>query len=207
MSHQDRLVEFHRTISGQLNARLEESPRFFWVLVAVTSGYGYVLWNCNTIQSISQRRLLVLLVSCLSYSTVLWASWYLAALGYAFRFLQNSQHCIERALGWSPDYVPIGDAGENTGEPPQNIASCADIFWLLPGIYHAHAGGLCAFLTLLCVAFGWQLWDRWKHCGAIIFSFGLWAGGLLFIAAINWHYLRKFRRKRRNPSAILKLEG
>src|SRR5260370_28970020 len=41
----ERLAGFHQTISEQLNARLAESPRFFWVLVAVSAAYGYVLWH------------------------------------------------------------------------------------------------------------------------------------------------------------------
>ncbi len=45
MSKRDELATFHQTISKQLNARLEESPRFFWALVVVSTGYGYVLWN------------------------------------------------------------------------------------------------------------------------------------------------------------------
>ena len=45
------------------------------------------------------------IASLLSYVAVLWASWYLAALGYAFRYLQYGQHCIEQALGWDA-YVP-----------------------------------------------------------------------------------------------------
>lgn len=38
-----RLATFHQTISEQLNARLSESPKFFAVLVVVSTGYGYVL--------------------------------------------------------------------------------------------------------------------------------------------------------------------
>src|SRR5713101_2090467 len=123
----DRLAGFHRTISDQLNARLVESPRFFWALVVVSAGYGYVL----TKPELDQNATVFNLASALSYISVLWASWYLAALGYAFRFLQNGQHCIERALRWNP-YVPA------PGEPPDGWC---DAFWLLPGIYHAHAAG------------------------------------------------------------------
>jgi hypothetical protein len=45
MGCRDQLAGFHKTISEQLNARLAESPRFFWALVVVSTGYGYVLWN------------------------------------------------------------------------------------------------------------------------------------------------------------------
>ena len=38
----DLLAGFHRTLSDQLNARLSESPRFFWVLVVVCIGLGYL---------------------------------------------------------------------------------------------------------------------------------------------------------------------
>src|SRR5208337_3078307 len=143
MDDKGRLAGFHQTISQQLNARLEESPRFFWALVAISTGYGYVLWG--TSQAEQCQHLLVLIgAGALSYAAVLWASWYLAALGYAFRFLQNSQHCIEHALRWRPNCVPVGDnVGEGAGAPPQaNGPQPRVIFWLLPGIYHAHAGGL-----------------------------------------------------------------
>ena len=103
----DQLAGFHQTISQQLNARLAESPRFFWALVVVSTGYGYVLWNVAnaTKQDEPELRPVLILASLLSYVAVLWASWYLAALGYAFRYLQSGQHCIEHALGWDA-YVP-----------------------------------------------------------------------------------------------------
>lgn len=76
----------------------------------------------------------------LSWMAVIWASWYLAGLDYAFRFLQNCQHSIEHALGWNPNYVPRGESGRGTGEPPES--NWRYPFWLLPGIYHAHAAAL-----------------------------------------------------------------
>jgi hypothetical protein len=118
MDQPDRLAGFHLTISEQLNARLAESPRFFWALVAVSTGYGYVLWNLR-LQSEPDRTFLFTLASSLAYFAVLWASWYLAALGYAFRFLQNSQHCMEHALQWDnlgPRPIP-----RQPGEPPSPI--------------------------------------------------------------------------------------
>jgi hypothetical protein len=37
------LAQFHHTISEQLDSRLSESPKFFGLLVIVSTGYGYVL--------------------------------------------------------------------------------------------------------------------------------------------------------------------
>lgn len=80
------LAEFHHTISEQLNARLSESPKFFGLLIVVSTAYGYVLSK----PELSAQKELFVLASLLSYVAVLWASWYLAALGYAFsRLLKN----------------------------------------------------------------------------------------------------------------------
>ena len=67
------LAQFHHTISEQLNARLSESPKFFGLLVLVSTGYGYVL---------SEPKLckLIPLATGLSLAATVWASWYLAAL-------------------------------------------------------------------------------------------------------------------------------
>jgi hypothetical protein len=111
----NRLVQFHHTISEQLNARLSESPKFFGLLIVVSTGYGYVLSN----NKLCNHGKLLVLASGLSYAAVLWACWYLAALGYAFRFLQYSQHQIERTLEWSPDFVLPHEKGRIVGEPPQ----------------------------------------------------------------------------------------
>ena len=146
----EQLAGFHQTISEQLNARLAESPRFFWALVVVSTGYGYVLWN---VANDPKPGLFMMLgiASLLSYVAVLWASSYLAALGYAFRYLQNIQHCIEHALEWDI-YGPRRNP-RKPGEPPARYWWCLDIFWLLPGIYHAHVGGLVAFLAIIILAF------------------------------------------------------
>jgi hypothetical protein len=144
-SEADRLAAFHHTVSEQLNARLVESPRFFWALVAVSAGYGYVLTS-----PLADRPLIFNLTASLAYIAILWASWYLAALGYAFRFLQNAQHCIERALKWN-HYAPT------PGEPPDGLCHT---LWLLPSIYHAHAGGLIAFLVAVSVAFCAHWWPN-----------------------------------------------
>lgn len=194
MSESDRLAEFHRIISDQLNARLAESPRFFWALVVVSTGYGYVLWNGMSVQeqAIPEGHTIVKLASILAFVTILWASWYLAALGYAFRFLQNSQHCIEHALGWSK-YVP------EYGVPPTNLTRYSDAFWLLPGIYHAHVFGLCIFLSIVV---GTSAWQWWPSCIAMLVHLFVLAIGLVFIFHINIHYLRKFLKRMRSPESV-----
>jgi hypothetical protein len=194
MDAKDRLVEFHRIISDQLDARLAESPRFFWALVVVSTGYGYVLWNemSDPAQALSGRHVVVKLASILAYFTILWASWYLAALGYAFRFLQNCQHCIERALGWD-HYAP------EQSVPPATVARFRDSFWLLPGIYHGHVFGLCLFLVIVLIASAFR-W--WPNCFAIFLHFIFLVLGLVFIHRINVHYVRRFRARRKDPDTI-----
>jgi hypothetical protein len=133
---------------GLIYSRLSESPKFFGLLVVVSTGHGYVLSS----PLLYKQKEVFFLASLLSYAAVLWASWYLAALGYAFRFLQNSQHRIENALGWNPKYVPGSEEDRMTGQPPQwpprTFRRSIDAFWLLPGIYHAHAASLAVFLIL-----------------------------------------------------------
>lgn len=198
MDNKDRLAGFHHTISEQLNARLEESPRFFWVLVAVSTGYGYVLWNLPPQNQ--QTSVLFLVSSVLAYLAVLWASWYLAALGYAFRYLQNSQHCMEHALGWDnlgPQGIP-----RESGKPPAAIKRCGDLFWMLPGIYHAHAFGLTGFLGIVVLAICWQI----RQCHGVYWAsfagLALFGFGVGFIICINVHYVRMFRGKWRNPESV-----
>jgi hypothetical protein len=191
----ERLAQFHHTISEQLNARLAESPKFFGLLIVVSTGYGYVLSTPH----LSEQAEVFVLASFLSYATVLWSIWYLAALGYAFRFLQNSQHLIERALGWSPAYVPGPEDGRMSGEPPEPIKILKS-FWLLPGIYHAHAAGLSVFLLIICGAFWFRAGQRWPfHWLAPVISLIAVSLGLFWIFWINRYYLKKFKRKRRNP--------
>jgi hypothetical protein len=72
------LAGFHHTISEQLNSRLSESPKFFGLLVVISTGYGYVLSRDSPCK-------LILPATVLALAATLWASWYLAALGYAFR--------------------------------------------------------------------------------------------------------------------------
>jgi hypothetical protein len=79
------LAGFHHTISEQLDSRLSESPKFFGLLVVVSTGYGYVLSGQSSPKLLLPATLLAL-------AATFWASWYLAALGYAFRFLQFGQH-------------------------------------------------------------------------------------------------------------------
>jgi len=167
------LAQFHHTISEQLNARLSESPKFFALLVVVSTGYGYVL---------SEPKLckLVPLATWLSLAATLWASWYLAALGYAFRFLQNIQHRIEDAVEWN-GYAPI------SGEPP-TLTNPLHWYWLLPGIYHAHVAGLSALFVLICFT---GLTGYRRFAVSLI--------GVFVIALSNLYYLRKFKRKRLDP--------
>jgi hypothetical protein len=170
MDEKELLAQFHHTISEQLNARLSEGPKFFGLLVIVSTGYGYVL-------SRPELGRFVALATYLSLAAVLWAGWYLAALGYAFRFLQNSQHRIERALGWN-QFVPA------SGEPPKSLVNPLKWFWLLPGIYHPHAAGLSFFFVLVCVtAFA----GRKGVAVSVI--------GISTIALVNLYYLKKFKEK------------
>ena len=193
----DHLAIYHQTISQQLNARLEESPRFFWALVVVSTGYGYVLWDVTRGSKPTQPELPVIFIiaSLLSFFAVLWASWYLAALGYAFRYLQNIQHCIEHRLGWNI-YGPEGSS------PPTNIRRCSDIFWLLPGIYHAHKCGLVLFLVIIISAFSLYSSRLWGVCCSLLLGFASLFTGIGFIIYINWHYLRKFKKHRKDPATI-----
>ena len=175
-----------------------ESPKFFGLLIIVSTGYGYVL---SSAQLVSHRGLFSL-ASLLAYASILWASWYLAALGYAFRFLQNTQHCIEHKLGWDM-YTP-----SQTGKPPCSGKSFRSAFWLLPGIYHAHAAGLAALLAVICAVFGWYAWGHWngwQRCLLVILSFILAAAGLLWIYRWNRHYLTKFCKKRRDPDDCISI--
>ena len=166
------LAQFHHKISEQLNARLSESPRFFGLLVIVSTGYGYVLSKPELSRFVS-------LATLLSLAATLWASWYLAALGYAFRFLQNAEHRIEHALEWSPKYVP------DSGDPPKSLTNPLAWFWLLPGIYHAHAAGLSLFFVLVCAT---------GIAGCKRFAVAI--GGVSVMALMNLYYLKKFNGKR-----------
>jgi len=168
------LAQFHHTISEQLNARLSESPKFFGLLVLVSTGYGYVL---------SEPKLckLVPLATGLSLATAVWASWYLAALGYAFRWLQNVQHRIEAELGWNR-YPP------KAGKPPKSLINPLKWYWLLPGIYEAHAAGLSALFVLIC-------FTGMTGCK----RFALSIVGVFVIALLNLGYLWKFKNKRLDP--------
>ena len=196
----DQLASFHRTISQQLNTRLAERPRFFWALVIVSTGYGYVLWNVakNSEKAEPGLHMVLVLASLLSYVAVLWASWYLAALGYAFRYLQNGQHCIEQALGWNAYVLPYG-------KPPASVHwwRWSEIFWLLPGIYHAHVFGLVSLLVTIIVSFCWYSKQWLGICCVLLIGLISLATGVVFINSINAHYVRKFRNSRRDPAAVL----
>ena len=193
----NQLASFHDTISRQLNARLEESPRFFWALLVVSTGYGYVIWEMakDPQTTESPLRTLFIIASLLAFGAVIWASWYLAALGYAFRYLQNVQHCIEHALGWDI-YGP-----ERVTFSPR-IRRCSGAFSLLPGIYHAHIFGLIAFQVLINIAFSYYI-ERWFGiCLALLLSLILIVVGVGFIVLINRHYVRKFSEKWNDPKSV-----
>ena len=182
------LAQYHHTISEQLNARLSESPKFFWLLIVVSTAYGYVLSNHP-----SCHKSLFVLVSLLVWAVSLWANWYLAALGYAFRFLQNIQHCVEHALKWNPRYVPN----------PSKEGSCAFVskFQLLPGIYHPHAVGFFFFVLLDCAAFCMYSWTFWPNHRCCVISIGvafLLIGAVLMYAPHS-HYKCKSGYKFRDP--------
>jgi hypothetical protein len=198
MNRREQLAGFHHTISEQLNARLSESPKFFGLLIVVSTGYGYVLSKPD----LRSQKLLFCLASLLSYAAVFWSAWYLAALGYAFRFLQNSQHCIEHALGWNPDYVPLPENGRMTGQPPWPPVGLSERFWLLPGIYVAHAAGLSVLLVLICGAFCWQAVGWLPYCLVPIVGLTAVAFGLAFIIGIHRSYLNKFRKRWRDPNHL-----
>lgn len=191
VENKDQLAQFHQTISEQLNARLSESPKFFGLLVVVSTAYGYVL---------TEAPGLFLAGSLLALATTLWASWYLAALGYAFRFLQNCQHCIEHKLGWAaytPGRSQNGKAGSKrqSGRPPERIKNLSDVFWLLPGIYHAHAAGLCAFAGIICVAscrVSWCWWPQYR-CWIVTTGSITFFACLVLVLVFNVHYVRKYR--------------
>lgn len=184
------LALFHQTISQQLNARLTESPKFFGVLVVASAGYGYVLATFGA----DDARIFVL-ASAVIYAAVVWALGYLAALGYAFRFLQNSQHRIEDALGWAA-YRPKG-----TGEPPEQFKHPGDIIWCLPGIYQAHAVGLTVFLLMIVWTFYWYVDETWWALPTAILAS---LAGVAFAAVINAYYVKKYRRVRVPPSGSAK---
>lgn len=186
------LAGFHQTVSEQLNSRLSESPKFFGLLVVIATAYGTVLARYPS------REGLFFLASALVWLSILWAIWYLAALGYAFRFLQNIQHNIEHQLGWNPKYVPKPEDGRQTGTPPWPTKKWADSYWLLPGIYHAHAGGLAAFLFALCVTF-WGHAFKWYPWRVSIVSGVALIFGLAWLRGIHRHYLERFADKHRSP--------
>jgi len=183
------LAQFHHTISEQLNARLSESPRFFGLLIVVSTAYGYVLSQPNLSDLLTIASVLFILAT-------IWASWYLAALGYAFRYLQNSQHLIEHALGWIPKYVPAPENGRQTGEPPWPPKTLGNILWLLPGIYHPNAVGLYGFLMIIYATYCYRAWNWWPH-GYLIMAVAICVvGSLMLILGIHLHYLFKFSKRR-----------
>jgi hypothetical protein len=183
---EELLAQYHQTISEQLNSRLSESPKFFGLLIIVSTGYGYVPSNNN----LSCNKELFVLASLLSYATVLWAGWYLAALGYAFRFLQNCQHCMGHALKWDTFGPRADENGSTTGA-----------FWLLPSIYHPHACGLFVFLAAICGVFCFHVRYYWGWSWMYVFLgviFLLIGAGVMY--QTNRRYKIKFDKRRRDPN-------
>ncbi len=172
----ERLAEFHHTISEQLNSRLSESPKFFALLVVVGTAYAYVLSNEQL--SSKQSSDLTTLATWLCLAVALWAGWYLAALGYAFRFLQRCQHQIEDGLGWR-QFSP------ESGEIPTNVWNPLNWFWLLPGIYHPHALGLAVFLVFVSFEGLHSSCAKWS--AAVV--------GVIAMGLMNLRYLLKFKGK------------
>lgn len=200
MNEKDKelLAQFHHTISEQLDSRLSESPKFFGLLIVVSTGYGYVLSK----QELFFNKELFVLSRLLSYAAVLWASWYLAALSYGFRFLQNCQHCAEHALNWNK-YGPKGKGGQGSapGRPPKGTYAIRHVFWLLPSIYHPHAIGLFVFLLVVCGVFYNHVrhWG-WSPCftrSVVVIGIGF---GVTFMYWINRLYKVKFDETNRNPN-------
>ncbi len=131
-----------------------------------------------------------MLVSGVAYLSILWVVTYLAALGYAFRYLQNSQHRIGDVLGWEI-FRP-----KTTGVPPATIRSIGDLFWLLPGIYHAHLYGLLFLSVVLHVVFVVIISDV---RGATLTAITALLFEIAWIWFWNYHYLKKFRQRHVRP--------
>lgn len=184
------LATFYSTMAEQLDSRLSESPKFFGVILAALTAYGYVIstWKPGT------SRFLLVLVSLISYIVILWAIWYVAALGYAFRFLQYPMHQAEKVLGWETYTI-------RSGEVPKSC-SLHRYFWLLPGIYHAHLGGLVAIMAIVCFVFAFKWWNTegafgCPHSEALSSSSIGFFLGLLWTVAINNRYVNKYEDKER----------
>ncbi|MGI0014180.1 MAG: hypothetical protein ACREBU_12175 [Nitrososphaera sp.] len=173
-------------MADQLNSRLSESHRFFGVLVLVLTAYGYAIWGWKP----ETGRFLLAIVSAISYLVVVWALWYLAALGYAFRFLQFSMHQTETALGWR-------DYGLESGQVTKGLFRWC---WLYPGIYHAHLFGLLVVMVIVCSVFGFKWWHTLgaferPYFEAIASSIiGVVVGGV-WAVLINLHYVNKYEAK------------
>ena len=185
-SERESLAGFHKTISEQLNTRLAESPKFFGLLVVTGTAYGYVLLKFKEVEFP-----VFVLASVLAYVAIFWSLWYLAALGYAFRYLQNSQHRIEDEIGWG------AYRNKTTGIPPNPCWRLSYAFWLLPGIYHAHAFGLTALLVIVTGGFFYH----WPGARNVAIGSGILTAlaSIGLVLALNIHYVRKFSVNRLPP--------
>src|SRR5438045_1237576 len=90
-----------------------------------------------------------------------------------------------RRIDWRPATPPM----------PIGWYRPAEAFWLLPGVYHAHAFGFVMLHGMIAVA----------KCK--IFWLSIFGGvvGIGFLSVINWHYARKFIQTRRDPCDISRL--
>jgi hypothetical protein len=71
-------------------------------MIQRNAGFGIVLDDAHQVLSDNKYRGLVHPATFLVLACTLWAAWYLAALGYGFRYLQTTQHRIEHELKWTP---------------------------------------------------------------------------------------------------------
>ncbi len=118
---------------------------------------------------------------------ILWAIWYLLALGYGFRYLQYSQHRIEDDLGWERY------RSEGTGKPPAKVEGLGNLFWVLPGIYHAHLAGLIAVIVILIGLAGVFVFQESNLWSALFTVLTVLAIAIAFTWWAGFHYLGKIR--------------
>ena len=202
LTEQDKenLAKYHATIAEQLDSRMAESPKFFGVVVVALTAYAYAIWHWvpnKEGSTLAEQGFMLGIVSILAYLVVLWAVSYLAALSYAFRFLQYSMHKAEDELGWKG--FRLSDAER------MNYGCVTDSFKLSPGIYHAHLAGLFFIMILLCFVF----WHKWAYycrtVGEKIWCLGesrdwVYPGvfllfGVFWFVFVNRHYLLKYVMK------------
>ncbi|MEQ1845957.1 MAG: hypothetical protein ABL983_10345 [Nitrospira sp.] len=194
------LTTYHATIAEQLDSRMAESPKFFGVVVVALTAYAYAIWHWvpnKDGSTLVEQGFMLGIVSMLAYLVVLWAVSYLAALSYAFRFLQYSMHKAEDELGWKG--FRLSDAER------MHYGCVTDSFRLLPGIYHAHLAGLFFVMIFICFVFShkWAYYCReagerigclgesrdWVYPGVFLLF------GTFWFVFVNRHYMLKYVSK------------